>query len=312
VPVDPATQLLIDTIASSGRKPLVDSTPSEARSFGPIMTQMIGPGPDVGWTEQATLRSDDGGSFEVRALVPEGLVHGVIVYYHGGGWVLGSLDQYDHFGRKLANGSSCAVVLVEYRKAPEHPYPAAVEDAWAALLWTADHAPRLAQRTVPLIVAGDSAGGNLAAVVAQRARDAQDPHLALQVLVYPVTDADFDTPSYTSDDNQLILTRESMQWFWNHYAPDPGVRTQPSASPARAQSLARLPPALVVLAEYDVLRDEGEEYAARLVADGVRVQTEVFAGQTHGFFTMVGMLPAHDAALDLVVQVIDREVDSRN
>ena len=163
---------------------------------------------------------------------------------------------------------------------------------------------------MPLIVAGDSAGGGLAAVVAQRAREA-GPEIALQVLVYPVTDCDLDRDSYLDPSNQLIVGRSAMAWFWDHYAPDPSVRARPDASPLRADSLAGLPPAAVLTAEHDVLRDEGEAYARRLAHDGVRVAHKRFDGQMHGFFTLPG-LPGSAAALDFVVQAIERELAPRH
>ncbi len=156
---------------------------------------------------------------------------------------------------------------------------------------------------MPLIVAGDSAGGNLAAVMAQRARDRRGPAIALQVLIYPVVDADFDRPSYTDADNQLLLTREAMVWFWDHYVPDASRRVEPDASPLRAASLAGLPPAGVLTAEHDVLRDEGEDYAERLREAGVEVDFRRHEGQTHGFFTIL-LLPGSERGFQHVVKAV--------
>ncbi len=195
------------------------------------------------------------------------------------------------------------MVLVDYRLAPEYRYPTAADDAYAALNWTADRVQDIAGAQVPLIVAGDSAGGNLAAVTTLRARDRKGPAIAMQVLIYPVTDSDVNTASYTSSENQLMLNRDSMIWFWDHYAPDPATRTHPDASPLRADSLAGLPPAVVLTAEYDPLRDEGEAYAARLKEAGVPVELKRHAGQMHGFFTLL-MLPGSTEALDQVVAAI--------
>ena len=204
------------------------------------------------------LAAADGDSFTVRVLVPAAEIRALVVYYHGGGWVIGNVDEYDALARKLANDLRAAVVNVDYRLAPEHPYPAAADDAWTALQWAADHMTEIAGGLVPLIVMGDSAGGNLSAVVAQKARDAGGPELAVQVLIYPVTDADLDNGSYTDPENQLMLTREAMIWFWDHYAPDPASRANPDARPLQAASLAGLAPAIVLTAEHDVLREEGE------------------------------------------------------
>jgi acetyl esterase len=244
----------------------------------------------------------------VRILVPDDDVDGVIVYYHGGGWVIGSMDDYDTIGRHLAARTKCAVVLVDYRLAPEFRYPTAVDDSWAALEWVDAHVEEIAGRRVPLIVAGDSAGGNLAAVVAHRAAARGGPALALQVLVYPVTDADFNTTTYSDPANQLMLTRDAMIWFWDHYAPDELSRNHFDASPLRAPSLAGVAPAVILTAEHDVLRDEGELYATRLLKSGVPVQHRRFTGQMHGFFTMVNILPGSAAAIDYVTEAVQHHV----
>jgi cation diffusion facilitator CzcD-associated flavoprotein CzcO/acetyl esterase/lipase len=300
--LDEASARFITELAASGMPPLHELSPREAREAGSLLAALYGRGPRMARVEDVEL-----GSVRLRLLVPNERARGVIVYYHGGGWVLGSLEQFDALARRLAAGSGCAVVLVDYRLAPEHRYPTAVEDAWTALEWTAAHIEEIAAGSVPLIVAGDSAGGCLAAVVAQRSREA-GPEIALQVLVYPVTDCDLDRDSYLDPSNQLLVSRDTMAWFWDHYAPDTSVRSSPDASPLRARTLAGLPPAVVLTAEHDVLRDEGEAYAERLARDGVRVEHERFDGQMHGFFMMGDILPASAAGLDLVVQAIDREL----
>ena len=224
----------------------------------------------------------------------------MLVYLHGGGWVLEDIEGYETLGRQLATKSGAAVVLVNYRKAPEHPFPTPVEDAWTALQWAAGNVERIAGDRVPLFVGGDSAGGNLAAVTAIRARDNGAPELAGQMLLYPATDADFSRASYLEPENQSFLTTEFMQWFWNHYVPEPAVRTHPEASPLRTDSLAGLAPALVITAEHDILRDEGEAYAARLEESGVDVKHHRWPGQMHAFFSMVNVLPASADVMDLV------------
>jgi acetyl esterase len=209
------------------------------------------------------------------------------VYYHGGGWVIGSVDDWDAVCRALAVAAGARVVSVEYRLAPEHRFPAAADDAYDALVWVAGN---LAAGT-PLVVAGDSAGGNLAAVTALRARDEHGPELALQILVYPVADHDFTTASYEQyADAGLILNRQEMVWFWDHYVPDPAERSHPYASPLRAEDLSGLPPAHVVIAEYDPLRDEGLAYAARLEAAGVPVTVKRYDDQIHAFFALVNVM----------------------
>jgi len=210
-----------------------------------------------------------------------------VVYYHGGGWVLGSVDEWDASVRALAVASGCDVLSVDYRLAPEHAFPAAVDDAYDALVWAAG----LLADGRPLVVAGDSAGGNLAAVCALRARDTGGPSLALQVLVYPVTDHDLDRKSYHQyDGTELILNRRDMAWFWEHYAPDPAARANPYASPLRASDLSGLPPAYIVTAEHDPLRDEVFAYADRLRAARVPVEHRHYGSEIHAFFTFLNLL----------------------
>jgi acetyl esterase len=301
--VDTATTMLLQQVAAAGAKPLHESTPEEARALGAALAALAGPAPEMARVEEHRVRVSDG-TVPVRVLVPLQPVRGVIVYYHGGGWVLGNIDEYDTMARKLAERTSCAVVLVEYRLAPEHRYPTAVDDSYAALEWAGEHLSEIAgKEDVPLIVAGDSAGGNLAAVMAVRTRDRSGPPIAMQVLIYPVTDADFDRPSYVEPENQLLLTREAMIWFWDHYAPDPAHRAEPDASPLRATDLSHLPPAVVLTAEHDVLRDEGEAFAERLSAAGVPVDFKRHAGQTHGFFTLL-MLPGSERGYQQVVKAV--------
>jgi acetyl esterase len=301
--VDAATANLLQQLAAAGGKPLHESTPEEARALGAALAELAGPAPEMARVEEHVIEVPDG-VVPVRVLVPLEPARGVIVYYHGGGWVLGTIDEYDTMARKLAERTSCAVVLVGYRLAPEHRYPTAVDDSYAALEWAGRRLAAIAGRDdVPLIVAGDSAGGNLAAVMAMRARDRGGPTIALQVLVYPVTDADFERPSYTDAENQLLLTREAMIWFWDHYLPDPQRRTEPGASPLHAADLAGLPPAVVLTAEHDVLRDEGEAYAERLTAAGVAVDFKRYAGQMHGFFTLL-FLPGSERGYQQVVKAI--------
>jgi acetyl esterase len=218
------------------------------------------------------------------------------VYYHGGGWVVGSVDGWDAACRALAVAAGCTVVSVGYRLAPEHIFPAAADDAFDALVWVASVSGLAAGR--PVIVAGDNAGGNLATVTALRARDAGGPTIALQVLVYPVTDSDLDRRSYYEHNgNEFIVNRGDMAWFWGHYAPGSATRVSPYAAPLRAADLAGLPPAYVITAEHDPLRDEGFAYAERLRAARVPVEHRHFGSQIHGFFTFVNVLDDADKAV---------------
>jgi acetyl esterase len=296
--LDDATAAYLDRLAAAGAKPVQESTPQEARLQYAARRNLIGPGPELASVREEVLTSADGAQFRVRVLVPDGGVRALIVYYHGGGWVLGSVDDFDALGRTLATRLAATVVLVDYRLAPEHRYPAAADDAWAALNWASEHATEIAGGPVPLIVMGDSAGGNLAAVVAQRGRAAGAPQIDYQVLVYPVTDADLDNATYRAAENQLAtFSRDSMSWFWDQYVPEPGRRRDPDVSPLRAASVAGLPPAIVLTAEHDVLRQEGEAYADRLREAGVPVTLRRFPGQMHGFFALMNILPGHSAAM---------------
>ena len=279
-----------------------ERTPEDARTYRAGLAALSGPAPNMARVEDHTIEQADG-SFRIRVLVPIEPPAGVIVYYHGGGWVVGSIDESDTLGRKLAERTSCAVLLVDYRLAPEHRYPVAVDDSYAALEWAAAHMNEIAGREVPLIVAGDSAGGNLSAVMAVRARDRNGPEIAMQVLIYPVTDANVDRPSYLDPENQLLLTRDSMIWFFDHYIPDPAQRTEPDASPIYTEDLSGLPPAVVLTAEHDPLRDEGEEYAQRLEDAGVEVNMQRHKGQMHAFFALL-MLPGSERGMQQVVRAI--------
>ncbi len=310
--LDPQTAMLLQTMAENAdpdAKPLHEMSPEEARAFGGALAEMAGPTARMARTEDHTIDSGDG-SFRVRVLVPIDDPQGVIVYYHGGGWVLGNIDEYHALGTKLAERTSCAVVLVDYRKAPEHRYPVAVDDSYAALEWAAAHVSEIAGSDVPLFVAGDSAGGNLSAVMAVRARDRGGPEIALQILIYPVTDCDFERASYVDPENALVLTREAMVWFWDHYVPEAAQRTEPDASPLHTPDLSGLPPAVVLTAEHDVLRDEGEAYAERLEAAGVAVDFQRHLRQIHGFWNLL-MLPGSERGFQQVVKAIRRHVVTR-
>jgi acetyl esterase len=221
-----------------------------------------------------------------------------LVYFHGGGWVLGDLDTVDAPCRRLANAVPCVVVSVAYPLAPEHTYPIAIEDAYFATRYVVEHAGELGIDPARIAVGGDSAGGNLAAVVALMARDRGGPPLAFQLLVYPIIDCDTETWSYRQFAEGFGLTRAAMRYYWSQYLSALEGRLDPLASPLRAPDLRGLPPAFVMTAEYDVLRDEGEAYADRLRAAGVRVEGRRYEGLIHGFFTMAGQLDRGRMALD--------------
>jgi acetyl esterase len=243
-----------------------------------------------------------------RLLVPTDQPGGVLVYLHGGGWVNGSIDTFDRLGRELARRSGWAVLLVDYAKAPEQPFPAGLEDAWAAWQWTVAHAAdELADLGTPLpenarfVVGGDSSGGNLATVVARRARDA-GVRLDGQLLVYPVTDCDPDRPSYRAQPD----SEAHMKLLWDLYCPA-DLRTHPDASPLRAESLSGLAPALILNAEQDALNSEIDEYAERLSAEGVTVERHHMPGVQHGCLSYWGTVPEASDALDVIAAWLDTD-----
>jgi acetyl esterase len=221
----------------------------------------------------------------------------IVVYLHGGGWTIGSVEQYDPVMRQVANAANAIVVAPEYRLAPEHPFPAALDDCWHALCWTAKNASAFGGDGSRLAVMGDSAGGNLSAVCALQARDAGGPEIAVQVLVYPVTDCDMTTPSYRENRDGYLLTEDEMRWFFHCYTRGDIDPTDWRISPVRIRDLAGVAPALVLTAQYDPLRDEGEAYARRLAEAGVTVQQHRYDGMVHAFF---GLSAAFDASRDAI------------
>lgn len=244
------------------------------------------------------------GAVDIRLYRPSPTLHPGIVWLHGGGWVVGSIASHDPFCRALASRTPCCVVSVDYRLAPEAPFPAGLEDAWAALRWVAAQAAALGIDPSRLSVGGDSAGGNLAAVLARRARD-HDLPLALQALVYPVTDHHLASASYLEHGDRWNLTRERMQWYWETYLAghDPA---DPDVSPLRATDLGGVAPALVQVAELDPLCSEGEAYAALLSAAGVAATLTRYEGVIHGFNRMAALTPRALEALDEVAAAIRR------
>jgi acetyl esterase len=244
------------------------------------------------------------GSIPLRLYRPAGVAATTalpaLIYFHGGGWVIGDLDTHDVLCRQLTAEARISVVSVDYRMGPEHKFPAAVDDAWAATRWVARHAADLTVDAGRLAVGGDSAGGNLAAVVALLARDHGGPALAFQSLVYPVTDVGTETPSYRQNGEGFMLTRDSMKWFFAQYLNSDADAADWRVSPLRAPSLAGLPPALVITAGFDPLRDEGEAYAARLREAGVRVDSVCYGGMVHGFVGMGKLIDTANRAVSFI------------
>ena len=282
----------LDVIAESGAPPLISMTPDEAREGSAFFVELIGAGPDVASVRDIEIPGPTG-AIPARVYKPVPDPFGTVVYYHGGGWVLGCLDEFDAVCQALAVASGARVVSVDYRLAPEHRFPAAADDAFAALVQIAARQPG-----EPIVVAGDSAGGNLAAVSALRARETGGPEIALQVLVYPVVDCDFTRPSYVEcSGSDLFLNTAELVWFWDHYAPDEADREHPYASPIRAADLAGLPPAYIVVAQHDPLRDEGLAYASALESAGVPVTVARYEDQIHAFFWLVNVMESADRAV---------------
>jgi len=257
-----------------------------------------GPPPRVADVSDRTIPGP-GGDIPIRVYMPdsERPMPG-LVFLHGGGWVVGSLQTHDGLCRALANGGGCTVVSVDYRLSPEHKFPAAIDDAVAATRWVFENVSQLGIDRERIAVGGDSAGGNLAAAVALMLRDAAGPRLAFQLLIYPVTDRNFETPSYIANADGFRLTRSAMQWYWNHYLRSAADADDQRASPLRAASLEGLPPAFVATAEYDPLLDEGRAYADRLRAAGVPVEYREYPGLVHGFAGQGGVVDRARDALD--------------
>lgn len=292
--LDPQAWFLLKQLESTGAPPMETLTPEQARMSD--FSLFAGVPERVNKVENRIIPVK-GGNIKVRIYTPEGEgPFPALIYYHGGGWVIGNLDTVDVPCRMLANRAGCVVISVDYRLAPEYKFPTAVEDSYEAVKWVAENAASIDVDPARIAVGGDSAGGNLAAVVALMARDNGGPSIAYQMLIYPVTNHSFDTTSYLENAEGYFLTKNMMVWFWNHYLRDELDGKHPYASPLLAKDLTNLPPALVITAGFDPLRDEGEAYAERLKAAGVSVEMTRYDGMIHGFFWMPGVLEsAHDA-----------------
>jgi acetyl esterase len=299
LPVHPQVQLLLDGLAQAGGPSLDQLTPADARELYRGFIALDQP-------EEVTRVDDrlipgDGNDVPVRVYTPHDAIGGnapLLLWLHGGGWVIGDLDTADATARALANRSGAVTVSVDYRLAPEHPAPAALEDCLAALTWCVENGELLGVDASRVAVGGDSAGGNLAASLCQRVRDEFGPDIDFQLLVYPVTDCTLTSGSMDENAEGYFLTRASMQWFVGHYIGDADPK-DPSVSPLHADNLAGLPPALVITAEYDPLRDEGEAYARALRDAGVPAEVRRYDGQIHGFVGMAAILDDGKAALDV-------------
>lgn len=291
--LDPAVQALLTMMAEAPAINYDSATPADARA--------IFDNPIVFGEPVAVARVDNialplaGRTLAARLYVPKdaGKLPPLTVYFHGGGWVIGTLETHDAICRALANASKAAVLSVAYRLAPEHRFPTPLNDCYDSTVWVAANAANLGVDGGRIAVAGDSAGGNLAAAVALMARDRGGPRLAHQLLIYPVTDADFERPSYGANGaGEYYLSTVGMQWFWQHYVGLIDPRSEPLAAVIHSDRLADLPSATVITAEYDPLRDEGDAYAAKLADAGVPVDAMCAPGMIHGFFSLFQMIPS--------------------
>jgi acetyl esterase len=303
VALDPQARSLIDRMLEAGYPGFASMSVEDARDTLVQMRALAGAPEPIATAEQ--LVRSAGGRVPVRLYRPaHPPPHPALVYFHGGGFVCGSLDTIDAPLRTLANRSGCMVISVGYRLAPEYRFPTAHEDAYAATAWVAANAESLAVDPSRMAVGGDSCGGNLATATALLARERGGPSLAFQVLIYPMLSPACDSASQREYGEGYLVTRADLLWFWRHYLPSAQAWHDPLASPLLAEDLARLPPALVVTAEYDPLRDEGEAYAERLRAAGVPVESRRYDGLIHACFQMGGVIDRSRSVLEDVAAAL--------
>ncbi len=283
MPLHPLARAFLEQREALGVRPVTELSVEAAREQAVRVVLAMGAGEPVAHAEDREVPGPNG-AIPIRIYAPHGQPpFPVLIYFHGGGWVIGNLDTADQSCRSIANAAGCLVVSVNYRHAPEHRFPLPAEDAYAATLWTSRHAAAFNGDAARLAVGGHSAGANLAAVVALMARDRRAPSIAYQLLAVPVTDHNLERASYRENAEGYGLTADAMRWYWNQYLREKADGDHPYASPLRAAGLGGLPPAFVATAEFDPLRDEGEAYAARLQADGVPTTQRRYEGMIHGF-----------------------------
>ncbi|AKB18231.1 MULTISPECIES: alpha/beta hydrolase [unclassified Methanosarcina] len=302
--LEPTTRAFVEKVNRQGGTPIYELSPKDARKvLSDLQAAEVAKLPaDI---EDRIIPAGPEDKVSIRIIRPEGNKENlpVVMYFHGGGWVLGDTDTHDRLAREIAKGTSAAVVFVNFTPSPEAKYPIPIEEAYAATKYIAENGKDLSLDTSRLAVAGDSVGGNMAAAVSLLAKERGGPKIVYQVLFYPVTDANFDTPSYQKYATDIWLTREAMKWFWDNYLPDKEARRQPTASPLQASvdQLRGQPPALIITDENDVLRDEGEAYAHKLMQAGVDVITVRYLGTIHDFVMLNALVgtPATCSAIGL-------------
>ena len=304
--LDPQARQVMEYLAGLGLPPIDTISPPEARrQYREVRATLRPPAPSL--LDVRDLNADgEGGPIPLRLYRPADGVLPAFVFFHGGGWVVGDLDTHDVVCRQIARDAGAVVIAVDYRLAPEHPFPAAADDAWSATTWIAAHADQLGIDADRIAVGGDSAGGGLAAVVALMARDSRKLRLAFQVLVYPVVDLRTESVSYSKYAEGYLLTRAAMKWYIAQYAPTPQAVNDWHASPLLAPWVHGVAPALVITAELDPLIDEGEAYARRLRGARVPVDYQVVPGMVHGFLTMGGKVDAANRSIDLIASALRR------
>jgi acetyl esterase len=305
MPLHPEAAAFLEQFASQ-KAHSIETLPVEITRRAALIGSSPSPEhPDLFRIEDRFIGQADGTKLPIRIYTPVGTgPFGVCLYFHGGGWVLNNLNTHDELVRRLTATSGCVFVSVDYRLAPEDKFPAAIEDAYTALCWVHDHADQFNCDPRRIAVSGDSAGGNLAAVVCLMTRDRGGPGITFQALIYPITDCDFERHSYRTNAEGYFLTRREMIWFWNQYVSSPDQMRNPYASPLLAPSLQNLPPASILIAEYDPLCDEGEAYAEALRAAGVEVTLLRYDGMIHAFVRRVQQFEmARKAVQELGLQI---------
>ena len=298
MPLDPIAAGLLQQMADAGAPALNEQSPAEARIAAEGFIALGGPGDEIAEAVDRTIPGPHG-DIPIRVYRPNVTASGPLpslVYFHGGGWVLGTVDSTDAVCRAVANRAGCVVVSVEYRLSPEYKFPIPLDDCYTATEWVAANGASIGVDGSRVAVGGDSAGGNLAAAVCLRSRDTGGPSLVYQLLVYPVTNHDFGTTSYATNGDGYLLTKDMMTWFWDHYLASSADGKNPLASPLLAKDLSGLPPALVITAEFDPLCSEGEAYADALTAAGVHVTRSRYPGMIHAFWQMLAVFPDASAA----------------